>query len=289
MKSHEKNKLIAFQGERGAYSEIAGYSFFGLEAETEACKSFSDVFRKVIEGEVSYGVVPIENSIEGSVTQVYDLFLEYDVKVCGELVMRIIHCLIANPNTPLEAIRVIYSHPQALAQCRHFLERSGCEMISTYDTAGSVKMIKERGINHAGSIASEQAARIYKMNILAKDIADVKNNYTRFFVLSQNEAPPSGNDKTSIIFSTDDLAGALHKALGEFAVRGINLTKIESRPTKQKPWEYNFYLDFEGHSKDKVYEEALEGLRKRTVFLKILGSYPKARSIVNPTERLLQN
>lgn len=283
MKSRVENELIAFQGEHGAYSESAIYSFFGSEVQTKPCRSFSEVFKKVKEGGVSYGVVPIENSIEGSVTQVYDLFLEYDVKVCGELILRIIHCLIANPSVLPESIGVIYSHPQALAQCRHFLERSGCAMISTYDTAGSVKMIKNRRMNNAGAIASEQAARIYEMNVLKRDIADVSNNYTRFFVLSQTEVPPSGEDKTSIIFAVDHLSGALHRTLGELAIRKINLTKIESRPTKQKPWEYNFYLDFEGHSKVKMYREALEGLRSRSIFLKILGSYPKAKEIMNPT------
>lgn len=273
---------VAFQGEHGAYSELAVYSFFGAVAQPKPCKDFSDVFKKVDEEETEYGVVPIENSIEGSVNQVYDLFLQYDLKVCGEMVLKIVHCLIANPETQLNSVKVIYSHPQALAQCRNFLEGLGCELISTYDTAGSVKMIKERMMIEAAAIAGERAAEIYRMKILMRDIADNPNNYTRFFVLSKTEPPPSGNDKTSIIFSTKHIPGALHKVLGDFAVRGINLTKIESRPTKQTPWEYNFYLDFEGHRNEKKCAEALEGLRTKSVFVKILGSYPKAPEISNP-------
>jgi len=272
---------VSFQGERGAYSESAIYAFFGPSARPKPYRNFSDVFRSVKTGEVLYGVVPIENSIEGSVTQVYDLFLEYDVKVCGEVVIKIVNCLIANPRTTLESIKVIYSHPQALAQCRIFLENLGCEMISTYDTAGSVKMIKEKGLMDAGAIAGERAAEIYGMNILAREISDNPNNYTRFFVLSKDEPSPSGNDKTSVIFSTKHVPGALYKALGEFAARNINLTKIESRPTKQRPWEYNFYLDFEGHRTEKRCEEALGRLREKSIFVKVLGSYPKAPEISN--------
>lgn len=270
---------VAYQGEPGAYSESAVYSYFGSSADPLPCKTFSDVFRSVEMGRTLYGIVPIENSIEGSVNAVYDLFLKYDPKVCGEIILRIAHCLIANPGTKLEDIKVIYSHPQALGQCRTYLESLNCELISTYDTAGSVKMIKEKRLMDAGAIAGERAAKIYNMAILARDIADNPNNYTRFFVLSQNDAPPTGNDKTSVIFSTKHVPGALYEALGEFAKRRINLTKIESRPTKRRPWEYNFYLDFEGHRREKKCSEALEGLRRKAVFVKVLGSYPKAPEV----------
>jgi len=267
---------VAFQGERGAYSECAIYKHFGSHVQTKPCKRFSDVFKSVETHEADFGVVPVENSIEGSVNQVYDLFLEHELRVCGEIIIKIAHCLIANPQAELNSIKVVYSHPQALAQCRNFLERLGWELISTYDTAGSVKLIKEKGIADAAAIASEQAAKIYEMKILEKNIADNPNNFTRFFVLSETDAPPSGNDKTSIIFSTKHVPGALYRALEEFARRGINLTKIESRPTRRKPWEYNFYLDFEGHRSETRCAEALEGLKAKSLFLKILGSYPKA-------------
>lgn len=275
----KKRVTVAFQGERGAYSETALYNFFGSASQPKACKIFSDVFRIVDNEKTDYGIVPIENSIEGSVNQIYDLFLQYNLKVCGEIVLKIKHCLIANPETQLDSIKVIYSHPQALAQCRIFLENLGCEQIPTSDTAGSVKMIKDKKLITAAAIAGEKAAEIYEMKILAKDIADNPNNYTRFFILSKTETSYSGNDKTSIIFSTKHVPGALYKALSEFAVRKINLTKIESRPTKQRPWEYNFYLDFEGHKSEKKCAEALNELRKNSIFVKILGSYPKASEL----------
>ncbi len=266
---------VAFQGELGAYSESAVYTYFGKTAQPIPCKQFSDVFRCVKSQSADYGMIPIENSIEGSVTPVYDLFLDSELKVCGEVIIKIVHCLIANPGINLDAIKAIYSHPQAIGQCRNYLERLNLEMISTYDTAGSVKMIKEQQMIDAGAIASERAAEIYGMDILLTDIADTSNNYTRFFALSDEDALPSGNDKTSTIFSTKHVPGALYNALKELAKRDINLTKIESRPTKKKPWEYNFYLDFEGHRSDSMCSKAIEGLTAQSQFVKILGSYPK--------------
>jgi len=272
-----KHLKVAFQGEIGAYSEIAVYKHFTSDVQTIPCKSFSDVFKSVEAGNVDYGVVPVENSIEGSVNQVYDLFLEYDLKVCGEIILKIEHCLLANRNADLNSIKVVYSHPQALAQCSNFLERLGCKIILTYDTAGGAKIVKERGTNDVAAIASERAAEIYGMKILARDISNTPDNYTRFLVISTEDSPPTGNDKTSIIFSLKHVPGSLYKALEEFALREINLTKIESRPTKRRPWEYNFYLDFEGHRNDPKCMEALKGLEKRATFIKILGSYPKAK------------
>ncbi|MCX8150073.1 MAG: prephenate dehydratase [Candidatus Bathyarchaeota archaeon] len=269
-------KMVAFQGERGAYSESAVYKFFGAQTTVKPCKDFRSVFESVVKNEVPYGVVPVENSLEGSVNQNYDLFLEYDLKVCGEVIVKIEHCLIANPSTKLEEVKAVYSHPQALAQCRNFLEKFGREMIPTYDTAGSVKMLKEKGLKTAAAVASERAAEIYDMKILARDIADNKENYTRFFVLAKEDSPLTGKDKTSIIFAAVHEPGSLYHALGEFAKRNINLTKIESRPTKRTPWEYNFYLDFEGHRSEAHCSEALQALGRYAAFIKILGSYPKA-------------
>ena len=226
-------KTVAFQGERGAYSENAVYQFFGSTAEAKPCRDFRDVFESVKKQEAQAGVVPVENSIEGSVNQNYDLFFTYDLKVCGEVIVKVAHCLIANPGTSLDAVKAVYSHPQALAQCRSFLERLNCELIPTYDTAGSVKLIKEKKLTNAAAIASEKAAELYGMKILARDIADNPENYTRFFVLSKEDSPITGKDKTSIIFSAKHEPGSLYHALGEFAKRNINLTKIESRPTKK--------------------------------------------------------
>jgi chorismate mutase/prephenate dehydratase len=267
---------VAFQGERGAYSESAVYTFFGDETEVKPCRDLTEVFESVDKQEVPVGVVPVENSLEGSVNQTYDLFLTHNLKVSGEVIIRISHCLIANPSTSLEAVKTVYSHPQALAQCRSFLERLGSDLIPTYDTAGSVKMLKEKGIKNAAAVASEKAAEIYGMKILAREIEDTPTNYTRFFVISKNDSPKTGKDKTSIIFAAAHTPGSLYHALSEFAKRNINLTKIESRPTKQKAWEYNFYLDFEGHRTEENCAEALKALEKIGAFLKILGSYPKA-------------
>jgi chorismate mutase/prephenate dehydratase len=267
---------VAFQGERGAYSENAVFQFFGADTQVKHCKDFKDVFDSVCTQESQFGVVPVENSLEGSVTQNYDLFLKYNLKVCGEVIVKIEHCLIANPGTALEDIKVVYSHPQALGQCRTFLEEFGRELIPTYDTAGSVKMLKEKGLKNAAAIASERAANLYDMHILAKDISDNPENYTRFFVLSEEDSPATGKDKTSIIFSAKHEPGSLYHAIGEFAKRNINLSKIESRPTKKTAWEYNFYLDFEGHRTEPQCAEALKALEKYAIFVRILGSYPKA-------------
>ena len=268
---------VAFQGELGAYSEMAVYSFFSQSVEVKLCKIFDDVFESVKTGDVNYGVVPIENSIEGSVNRTYDLFLEYDLKVCGEIIIRISHCLIAHKGTSIDQIKTVYSHPQALAQCRKFLEHHKLKAISTFDTAGSVKMIKEENLMDAAAIASERAAQLYNMTVLAKEIEDIKNNSTRFFVLDKQDSPYSGKDKTSIIFATKSIPGALYKILGDFACRNINLTKIESRPTKQKLGEYHFYLDFEGHRTENQCQEALESIKDKTLFVKILGSYKAAK------------
>ena len=267
---------VAFQGEIGAYSEEAAFQFFGPSIGIRPHESLEEVFKVVEEGEVQFGVVPVENSLEGSISRVYDLLLDSDLRVCGETELRVIHCLIASPGAGLDTIKRVYSHPQALAQCRNFLKHLNCELVPTYNTAGSVKMIKESGMPDSAAIASARAAEIYGMQVIAQEIEDNPNNYTRFFILAKEDSPPTGNDKTSIVFSAKDRPGALHGSLNEFAIRNINLTKLESRPTRQKPWQYNFYLDFEGHRKDKPAREALENLEKTLIFVKVLGSYPKA-------------
>ena len=272
-----QGKEVAFQGEVGSYSEGAAFQFFGSSITTNPYESLEGVFKAVEQDKVEFGIVPVENSLEGSISQSYDLLLESNLKVCGETELRVVHCLIANPETRLDSIKRVYSHPQALAQCKTFLKHLGCELIPTYDTAGSVKMIKERGITDGGAIASARAAEIYGMKAITSEIEDNPNNFTRFFILSKEDSPPSGNDKTSIVFSVKHRPKALYDFIKEFADRDINLTKIESRPTRQKPWEYNFYLDFDGHRENKAPRELLQSLEKTSLFLKILGSYPKAK------------
>lgn len=275
-----KNKegvTAAFQGEEGAYSEEAAFRFFGTSIESRPRETLEEVFKSVEEEGVQFGVIPVENSLEGSISRSYDLMLESSLHVCGETEVRVIHCLIASPDTGLDTVKKVYSHPQALAQCRNFLKHLNATLIPSYDTAGSVKMIKEQGLTDSAAIASARAAEIYGMKVIAREIEDNPHNFTRFFILAREDSSPSGNDKTSIVFSTKNQPGALYEALGEFSRRSINLTKLESRPTRQKPWQYNFYLDFDGHREDAAAREALANVEKFTIFLKVLGSYPKAK------------
>jgi prephenate dehydratase len=272
---------VAFQGERGAYSEMATLQYFP-DVKPLPLKSFQDVFNSAEKGKVEYIVVPLENSIEGSVNEIYDLLLQTKMSVIGEIYQRVRHCLIANKGAKM--IRYVHSHPQALAQCRVYLQNKGLKAVPTYDTAGAVKIIKEKKMTDSAAIASKRAAELYDMEILDEGIEDRKNNYTRFFVLSSKKKKSAKNDpydnshnhKTSIIFSVRHVPGALFDILGEFAIRKINLTKIESRPTKETPWEYNFYVDFEGHTQSMAVSEALLSIKPKTSYIKILGSYKKA-------------
>jgi chorismate mutase/prephenate dehydratase len=269
--------FVAFQGELGAYSEEAAINFFGAGVQVKPYEMLENVFKSVEQGESQFGIVPVENSIEGSISRTYDLLLDSPLKVCGEIELRVSHCLIANPGVKLDSIKKIYSHPQALGQCQAFIKHLNCELVPSYDTAGSVKMIKEKKIIDGAAIASSRAASIYNMNIINCGIEDNPNNFTRFFVLSKEDAPPSGNDKTSLVFSVKHKPGALFEFLQQLAEKNINMTKLESRPTRQKPWVYNFYLDFEGHRQNAKIKETLKQLEDHTIFLKVLGSYPKAR------------
>lgn len=275
-----KSNPVGFQGEIGSYSEEAVRKYFQGKASTFAYKTLHDLFQAIENNEIEQALVPIENSLEGSVTEAYDLLLRSTVKVNGEIILRIVHSLIGHTGVRKEDIRRVYSHPQALAQCRRYLRILRVETIATYDTAGSVKMLKGKKESDSAAIASRAAAETYGMDVIEEGIQDEESNYTRFFLLSRHEAEPTGEDKTSIIFSASHVPGSLYKALEEFANRGINLTKIESRPTRQKPWEYFFFLDFEGHKNDKNCREVLETISKRTDFLKIIGSYPRVKEKV---------
>jgi chorismate mutase/prephenate dehydratase len=274
-----KRKSVAFQGERGAYSEEAILSFFKSDVLVSPHPTLFDTFEAVQKKNVDFAVVPVENSLEGSVNETYDLLLSTDLKVQGELKLRIQHSLIARPEIKISKIRTVYSHPQALAQCRKYLRNLGVTLVATYDTAGSVKIIREKKSNGIAAIASIRAASIYGMNVLKEGIEDNSSNYTRFFILAFEDVPQTGNDKTSIVFSAKHDPGALFAVLKEFADKEINLTKIESRPTRKKPWEYNFYLDFEGHREDEKCKAALMFLKKKHMLTKVLGSYPKMTKI----------
>jgi chorismate mutase / prephenate dehydratase len=266
---------VAFQGEVGAYSEEAACQYFGTKARLKPYESLEDTFQAVERGDTRYGLVPVENSLEGSIPRTYDLLLDSKLNVAGETQLRIVHCLIGLPDAQIDSIREVYSHPQALGQCKTFLRQMGWKLTPTYDTAGSVKMIKENGLLDKAAIASARAAEIYGMKILVRGIEDNAHNYTRFFILARQDTSSTGNDKTSIVFSVKHEPGALYDALKELAARKINLTKIETRPTRQKAWEYNFYADFDGHHDDAAIKEALQSLEKASIFVKILGSYPR--------------
>lgn len=265
---------VAFQGEPGAYSEMAIIQYF-RNSRLVPMKSLPDVFNGLKHGHVDFGVVPIENSIEGSVNETYDLLLDTNFVVSGEIYLRVRHCLIVNKSGGSN-IQSVYSHPQALAQCRRYLQGRKLATIATYDTAGAVKMIKQKKNMKVAAIASRRAAELYDMEILEEGIEDNKNNFTRFLIMSKIRTKSTGHDGTSMIFSVKHIPGALYNILQEFASRNINLTKIESRPTKEKPWEYNFYVDFEGHIDNEIINVAVESIKKKAAFIKILGSYQRA-------------
>jgi chorismate mutase/prephenate dehydratase len=268
---------VAFQGEPGAYTEEAALRFFGKLTEGYPCNTLDEVFEAVEEGKVPFAAVPVENSLEGSITRAYDLLLDSPLMICGETELRITHCLIGDPGATLDSIKKVYSHPQALGQCRSFLNHLTAELIPESDTAGSVRMIKEQKLTDSAAIASSRAAELYGMKIMASEIEDNPHNYTRFFILSEEDASPTGNDKTSIVFSLKHRPGALYDCLKEFAASNINLTKLESRPTRHQPWEYNFYMDISGHHQDKEVQTALQKLDELSIFVKVLGSYPRAK------------
>ncbi len=268
---------MGFQGEIGAYSEKAINLYFS-KANSKPYKTFSDLFVALENEQIDLAILPIENSIEGSVNESYELLLKSKVSVVGEINVKIEHCLISHHGVNKEDIDVIYSHTQALGQCKSYLKKMGCDAVTTYDTAGSVKMIKEKEMKKAAAIASKDASKLYDMNIIEENIQDHEDNFTRFFCLSNIPTKSTGNDKTSIVFSAGDVAGALYKALKEFADGGINLTKLESRLTRKKAWEYNFYLDFEGHIDDENCKKAIEELVNLGSTVKILGSYPKSNN-----------
>ncbi|HAJ33084.1 MAG TPA: prephenate dehydratase [Candidatus Atribacteria bacterium] len=266
---------VAFQGERGAFSEIAALKFFRNSIDPFPCKSFSEVFKKINNKEAKYGILPIENSQTGGINEVHDLLLRQELFAVGEVKLKVEHCLITKEEIDFKLIERVYSHPQALAQCEGFLSKKlpHCQIIPVYDTAGSVKIIKEVKENNVAAIASNWAAELYGLKILGSGIQDNRYNYTRFLVLSEEISSDPKNNKTSIIFAVVSKPGALYRCLKEFALRDINLNRLESRPSKREPWEYIFYTDFEKGLHEKETQEALKSLEECTTFIKIIGSY----------------
>ncbi len=266
---------VAFQGELGAFSQRASENVFGPRIRPIPCVTFDDVFEMVTRRKSDLGIIPIENSLAGSIHQNFDLLVQHPLEAIAETYVRIEHHLIAHPGASLRTIRQIYSHPVALAQCQRFLRRvKRIEKVSFYDTAGSVKHIKEHGRLEAAAIASADAARIYGMAILKRSIEDNRENYTRFLALARRGAYPQGGAKTTLVFGLKNEPGALFKALSVFALRNIDLTKIESRPIHGKPWEYLFYIDLQSDVRTRDCRNALRHLREMTLYFKVLGSYP---------------
>ncbi len=269
-----KGTRVAFQGELGAFSQRASENIFGHEIRPVPCVTFDDVFEAVRRKSADLAVIPIENSLAGSIHQNFDLLARYPLEAIAETYVRIEHHLIGCPGTALRDVRKIYSHPVALAQCRKFLKSMRrAEEVSFYDTAGSVKFLKDQAMRDAAAIASADAARIYRMRILKRGIEDDRQNYTRFLALARRNLFSRGGPKTSIVFGLRNEPGALFNALSVFALRHIDLTTIESRPIHGKPWEYLFYIDLISDSRSSTCVNALRHLQEMTLYFKILGSY----------------
>jgi len=270
---------IAFQGELGAYSELAVFEHFGKDISTIPCESFEAAFEVVSSKKSTYGLLPFENSLAGSIHRNYDLILRHKLHIISEYHLRVNHCLLGIPDAKKEGIREVYSHPQALAQCEHNLAKLGVKRVIAGDTAGSARLIKEWNDPKIAAIASTRAAEVYSLDILINNFEDNASNFTRFLALSTEPGiaanPETGDFKTSVVFSLKNQPGALFKAMSVFALRDIDLTKIESRPIKGKTWEYMFYIDFAGHQEETNCARALDHLDELATYLRVLGSYPR--------------
>jgi chorismate mutase/prephenate dehydratase len=268
--------LIAYLGPEATFTHIAALNKFGASLDYLECNSIQDVFTEIERGRADYGVVPIENSTEGAVNHTLDMFVDSELKICAEVYLPIEHNLLSR-HKKLASVKKVYSHQQVFAQCRMWLEKNlpSAKLIACASTTQAA--ILASSVKEAAAIASALAAERYKLNIPARSIEDSAHNITRFLIIGKQDVEPSGTDKTSIVFSMKDRAGALHDVLVPFKRKGINLTKIESRPSKKKAWKYYFFVDMQGHIKNKKIKQALEQLQRHCTFLKILGSYPASR------------
>lgn len=269
-------KIIAFQGVPGAYSQQACRQYFGNDVATLPCQSFNDMFMALHYGKVTHIMLPVENSVAGTVSTAYDTLSNHDFRVQGEEIVRVRHCLVAPEGVKLQDVKKAKSHWQALAQCQATLYRMGIQPVNHLDTAGAAQEVAQLNETDTAAISSELAAQLYGLTILARDLQDSLNNYTRFFVIGREDAPRGERNKTSIIFVTrnDNKPGALNRVLSELDNNGISMTKLESRPRQNVAWHYRFFVDFEGHEDDENVRSALAGILRHTSSLKILGSYP---------------
>ena len=265
---------IAYQGEPGAYSEAAALHFGGPQVETLPCKSFDEVFEAVVKRRATHGVVPLENSVGGTIHRNYDLMLDHDLTITGEVELDVVHCLQALPGTKLEDVKVVYSHPQALAQCERYLKDLGVTVEAVYDTAGGAKLVAEQKLKGAAALASRRAAEVFGLEVLQEAVQDFEYNITRFAIIGGT--PPADANKTTIVFALPSTPGALFKALSVFALRDINLTKLESRPMRGRPWEYLFYVEIEARRDDLGCARALTHLAEFARWTRVLGTYKGA-------------
>lgn len=271
---------IAYQGVAGANSEQASLQFCA-DAEPVGYHSFMDAFSAALTGECHYACLPVENSLAGSINQTYDLLTDSVLHVVGEEIVRVHHNLMAKPGTQLKDIKRVYSHPQALLQSQAFITSHGFEAVSDFDTAGAAKLLSENGGEGRAALATKRAAEIYGLEILAENVEDAPFNYTRFFILGPDEAPKTAaKNKSSLVLATRHRPGDLVDCLQEFPKYDLNMTKLESRPRRDKPWSYLFYVDIEGHIEDENVQKAMTGLMRKAAFVKFLGSYPAASTVL---------
>ena len=270
--SLEKDLDIAYLGPKASFTNMAAMKRFGSQVNYVSCDNISEVFQRVENGDCDYGVVPIENSIEGAVTHTFDILVDSDLKICSQILLEISHNLLSTAN--LEKVKCIYSKFEVFGQCRHWLMNNlpKTELVEVSSTTKAAQIASEK--KNSACIASVLAAKEYNLKILKKDIEDVAHNITRFLVLGREDVAPTGKDRTSILFSIKDRVGALHGMLVPFYKNKINLTKIESRPSKKKAWDYYFFVDLSGHRLDNNVMRALKALEDKCKYLKILGSYP---------------
>jgi chorismate mutase/prephenate dehydratase len=269
----DKN-IVGYQGVPGCYSHQAAIQYFGDEAEALSCRSFKDVFEALAEGEIQYGVLPIENSTSGSINEVYDLLREYGFYITGERYLEIEHSLLAVNGAQLSDICEVYSHQQGLLQCSLYLsEHPEWRQVPYFDTAGSAEYIAREGLKSKACIAGEKAASVYGLCVIEYSIQDISSNSTRFVIVSKKGCETEGANKVSILFSVPHKPGTLYGILRHFAEGNCNLMKIESRPLRGKPWEYFFYIDFTGSIKEPGIREILSAVEKECSYFRLLGNY----------------
>jgi chorismate mutase / prephenate dehydratase len=269
----QQPEVVAYLGPEASFTHMATMAYFGRSAELESKTSIRDVFQAVENGSVDYGVVPVENSIEGAVNYTLDLFYESELRICAETFQSISHDLLSIAGS-LKDIRVIYSHPQAFAQCRKWTHKYLSDAVFQECSSTSEAAQKARQNPKSAAIASSEAAHMYNLQVMASKIEDVSRNITRFLVIGKNEVRPTGNDKTSLMFVTAHMPGALYKVLTPISEAGLNMLKLESRPSKRENWTYIFFLDLEGHMDDQVVKQTVTEMGKLCLYLKWLGSYP---------------